>query len=92
MANSVAPDSWEQQADCGDTNSSKQEKSSVENKFSTLNVNAAEFVPSFCVNSTSTQNKNLTGCSENAENNAVASDSDDVLLNPTAPETSHGLL
>ncbi|XP_058798226.1 eukaryotic peptide chain release factor GTP-binding subunit ERF3A [Phymastichus coffea] len=45
MANSVAPDSWEQQADCDEAAATK----SVESKFSTLNVNAAEFVPSFCM-------------------------------------------
>nr|KAF7420106.1 hypothetical protein H0235_010403 [Vespula pensylvanica] len=53
MANSIAPDSWEQQADNGDI-APAQDKS-IESKFSTLNVNAAEFVPSFCINS-STQN------------------------------------
>jgi peptide chain release factor subunit 3 len=41
MSGSGAPDSWEQEAEeggsCGDLSA----------KFSTLNVNAAEFVPSF---------------------------------------------
>lgn len=49
MANSVAPDSWEQQADNCDTNTT--DSKFLEGKFSTLNVNAAEFVPSFCINS-----------------------------------------
>lgn len=48
MANSVAPDSWEQQADSADTTA---DNTFIEGKFSTLNVNAAEFVPSFCINS-----------------------------------------
>jgi hypothetical protein len=45
MANNGAPDSWEQQADsdAGDSG----ETSDLPGKFSTLNVNAAEFVPSF---------------------------------------------
>lgn len=45
MANNGAPDSWETQADAapGDV----PESSDVSAKFSTLNVNAAEFVPSF---------------------------------------------
>lgn len=51
MANNTAPDSWEQQDDCRDNNTPNQDKS-MENKFSTLNVNAAEFIPSFCINST----------------------------------------
>lgn len=44
--NNGAPDSWEQQAE---TNESSVDENSadVSGKFSTLNVNAAEFVPSF---------------------------------------------
>nr|CAD7396562.1 unnamed protein product [Timema cristinae] len=45
MANNGAPDSWEQQADSGAGDSG--ESSDLSGKFSTLNVNAAEFVPSF---------------------------------------------
>ncbi|GLH02949.1 Elongation factor 1-alpha 2 [Gryllus bimaculatus] len=45
MANNGAPDSWEQQADCGAGDST--ETSDLSSKISTLNVNAAEFVPSF---------------------------------------------
>lgn len=45
MSNNGAPDSWEMQADAttGDTSDTKE----MSAKFSTLNVNAAEFVPSF---------------------------------------------
>jgi len=45
MANNGAPDSWEQQADNGSGDPG--ETSDLPGKFSTLNVNAAEFVPSF---------------------------------------------
>lgn len=45
MANNGAPDSWEQQADSGAGDNT--ESKDVSTKFSTLNVNAAEFVPSF---------------------------------------------
>ncbi|KAJ8681665.1 hypothetical protein QAD02_017457 [Eretmocerus hayati] len=51
MANSVAPDSWEQQAD---SDGLSDKTASVESKFSTLNVNAAEFVPSFSFSSAPT--------------------------------------
>ncbi|KAI4480076.1 hypothetical protein M0804_010437 [Polistes exclamans] len=70
MANSIAPDSWEQQADNGDI-APAQDKS-IESKFSTLNVNAAEFVPSFCINS-STQNSStaVSPCTVTAVLNTV---------------------
>uniref|UniRef100_A0A1B6C4F9 Eukaryotic peptide chain release factor GTP-binding subunit n=1 Tax=Clastoptera arizonana TaxID=38151 RepID=A0A1B6C4F9_9HEMI len=45
MANQGAPDSWEQQAD--PTPGESAESNDMSAKFSTLNVNAAEFVPSF---------------------------------------------
>lgn len=45
MSNNGAPDSWEQQADATTGDSSDTKDMSA--KFSTLNVNAAEFVPSF---------------------------------------------
>jgi hypothetical protein len=45
MSNNGAPDSWEQQADSGSADAS--ESPDLSGKFSTLNVNAAEFVPSF---------------------------------------------
>lgn len=81
MANSVAPDSWEQQADNGDI-APPQDKS-IESKFSTLNVNAAEFVPSFCINS-SPQNSNTADSSCNVA----------VMMNTVTtsmpPEIHHG--
>lgn len=45
MANNGAPDSWEQQAESGSGDPS--ESPDLSGTFSTLNVNAAEFVPSF---------------------------------------------
>ncbi|XP_014288587.1 eukaryotic peptide chain release factor GTP-binding subunit ERF3A isoform X2 [Halyomorpha halys] len=51
MANNGAPDSWEQQADVGTGDNSESKDMSA--KFSTLNVNAAEFVPSFTYTSPS---------------------------------------
>lgn len=48
MSNNTAPDSWEQQADSNSANSSPTKTAAdVTAKFSTLNVNAVEFVPSF---------------------------------------------
>lgn len=51
MSNNVAPDSWESQADTvTSTDNSPERDTDVTTKFSTLNVNAVEFVPSFCMN------------------------------------------
>ncbi|KAL1498007.1 hypothetical protein ABEB36_008871 [Hypothenemus hampei] len=48
MSNNTAPDSWESQADSPSSNSSPSHGAAdVTAKFSTLNVNAVEFVPSF---------------------------------------------
>uniref|UniRef100_A0A6P7GR58 Eukaryotic peptide chain release factor GTP-binding subunit n=1 Tax=Diabrotica virgifera virgifera TaxID=50390 RepID=A0A6P7GR58_DIAVI len=47
MSNNTAPDSWESQADSTSTNNSPQHTADVTATFSTLNVNAVEFVPSF---------------------------------------------
>ena len=47
MSNNTAPDSWESQADSTSTNNSPSHNADVTAKFSTLNVNAVEFVPSF---------------------------------------------
>ncbi|XP_057655678.1 eukaryotic peptide chain release factor GTP-binding subunit ERF3A [Diorhabda carinulata] len=47
MSNNTAPDSWESQADTSSTNNSPQHTADVTAHFSTLNVNAVEFVPSF---------------------------------------------
>lgn len=47
MSNNTAPDSWESQADSPQSNNSPSHTADVTAKFSTLNVNAVEFVPSF---------------------------------------------
>lgn len=47
MSNNTAPDNWESQADNNSSNSSPSHGADVTAKFSTLNVNAVEFVPSF---------------------------------------------
>lgn len=47
MSNNTAPDSWESQADTTSANNSPQHTAEVTAQFSTLNVNAVEFVPSF---------------------------------------------
>lgn len=49
MSNNTAPDSWETQADSTSANSSPSHTADVTAKFSTLNVNAVEFVPSFAM-------------------------------------------
>lgn len=52
MSNQTAPDSWEQQVDSsGPGETSPMDSADVTAKFSTLNVNAVEFVPSFGVKS-----------------------------------------
>ena len=52
--NNGAPDSWEQQAETNDS-SVDENSADVSGKFSTLNVNAAEFVPSFLSPKTTTE-------------------------------------
>lgn len=47
MSNNTAPDSWESQADSTSAGNSPSHNTDVTAKFSTLNVNAVEFVPSF---------------------------------------------
>lgn len=47
MSNNTAPDNWESQADSNSANNSPDQNADVTAKFSTLNVNAVEFVPSF---------------------------------------------
>lgn len=50
MSNNGAPECWEMQADSGSGDqSSPQDPNDLSAKFSTLNVNAMEFVPSFCL-------------------------------------------
>lgn len=55
MSNNGAPDSWESQADVIGEQGAK-DSNDVSTKFSTLNVNAVEFVPSFCKPSQASDN------------------------------------
>lgn len=48
MSNTATPDSWETQADLSPNTENPNDPTA---KFSTLNVNATEFVPSFSFNS-----------------------------------------
>ncbi|KAI4456710.1 translation factor [Holotrichia oblita] len=67
MSNNTAPDSWESQADSASANNSPTQPADVTAKFSTLNVNAVEFVPSFCKNIAVEQN---IPCQEEASENS----------------------
>lgn len=49
MSTNTAPDNWESQADSTSANNSPTQTADVTAKFSTLNVNAVEFVPSFAM-------------------------------------------
>ncbi|KAL3274217.1 hypothetical protein HHI36_015629 [Cryptolaemus montrouzieri] len=55
MSNNAAPDNWETQADSLSANNSPIQDTDVTPKFSTLNVNAVEFVPSFSFAKTPTE-------------------------------------
>lgn len=98
MANSVAPDSWEQQADSADTTA---DSKFLEGKFSTLNVNAAEFVPSFCINSMPQSNTTSEETNddddvppptagENDTSDLVQTKITDFTTTSVPPETHHG--
>lgn len=68
MSNNAAPDSWEQQADNGPGEPSPTDSTDVTTtKFSTLNVNAVEFVPSFGVKTTQGDDHNSPTKSEKSE-------------------------
>ncbi|KAB0794019.1 hypothetical protein PPYR_13639 [Photinus pyralis] len=78
MSNNNAPDSWETQADSGSANNSPTQSADVTAKFSTLNVNAEVFVPSFARSAVITDESSPTK-SPNSENSPVH----DSLLNGT---------
>jgi len=76
MSNNGAPDSWETQADApsGDT-----PESDMSAKFSTLNVNAAEFVPSFSFASPNSQDEvSPSGPSPQGENSETSTSNSPV--------------
>lgn len=83
MSNNTAPDSWEAQADALSGNNSPTQDTDVTPKFSTLNVNAVEFVPSFSYNN----------CPSNAENDSLSpqaseKESENIILNGTNIESN----
>lgn len=90
MANSIAPDSWEQQADSnGDiVGPPPAQDKSIESKFSTLNVNAAEFVPSFCINSS--PQSNTATAADSSPCNVAAAVMNTVTTTSMPVEIHHG--
>lgn len=87
MANNAAPDSWEQQADVGAQDSSDPKDMSA--KFSTLNVNAAEFVPSFSYSAPSDETVSKSGTPDKVESPVTNGVDEVVPAGQTSPaETS----
>lgn len=64
MSSNTAPDSWESQADSASANNSPTQTADVTAKFSTLNVNAVEFVPSFAMPAASIETDSPTESKE----------------------------
>ncbi|GLV41871.1 eukaryotic translation release factor 3 [Carabus blaptoides fortunei] len=79
MSNNTAPDSWEQQADSGPGESSPSDPTDVTAKFSTLNVNAVEFVPSFGVKTTQGDDHNSPTKVEKSESSTNSADQSPVV-------------
>lgn len=79
MSNNSAPDSWEAQADTVSGNNSPTQATDVSTKFSTLNVNAEVFVPSFARSTVIAEDENSPTKSTSSEN----SDTHGPLLNGT---------
>lgn len=72
MSSNTAPDNWESQADSTSANNSPTQTADVTAKFSTLNVNAVEFVPSFAKPAVGIEQNSPTKSegSENSENHS----------------------
>lgn len=80
MSNNTAPDSWEQQADAGaGSDNSPMDSADVTAKFSTLNVNAVEFVPSFGVKTAQSEEHDSPTKSEESDNSPVSIDHSPML-------------
>lgn len=79
MSNNTAPDSWEQQADSGPGESSPSDPADVTAKFSTLNVNAVEFVPSFGVKTSQGDDHNSPTKSQKSESSTNSPDQSPVV-------------
>ncbi|XP_046959652.1 eukaryotic peptide chain release factor GTP-binding subunit ERF3A isoform X1 [Vanessa cardui] len=76
MSNNGASDSWESQAD---VNGEQGAKDDVSTKFSTLNVNAVEFVPSFCKPSQDNDNSDTPNSPQKSESRSTNSAESPVL-------------
>ncbi|CAG9817795.1 unnamed protein product [Phaedon cochleariae] len=87
MSNNTAPDSWESQADSTSTNNSPEHNADVTSQFSTLNVNAVEFVPSFSFGKTPDVDEKSSPTNSQGSNNSPKHDSPS-LPNGTAAESS----
>ncbi|CAH1971819.1 unnamed protein product [Acanthoscelides obtectus] len=81
MSNNTAPDSWESQADSTSTNNSPQHTADVTTHFSTLNVNAVEFVPSYAKSSDIVEKPSPTKSQESQD----SSPQHNPILNGTNP-------
>lgn len=78
MSNNGAPDSWEAQADVIGEQGAK-DSNDVSTKFSTLNVNAVEFVPSFCIPSQGDDSTDSPTSSQKSESESTNSAESPVL-------------
>ncbi|XP_063362062.1 eukaryotic peptide chain release factor GTP-binding subunit ERF3A isoform X1 [Cydia amplana] len=78
MSNIGAPDSWENQADVIGEQGAK-DSNDVSTKFSTLNVNAVEFVPSFCMPSQANETSESPSSPQKSESGSTNSADSPVL-------------
>lgn len=78
MSNNGAPDSWESQADVLGEQGAK-DSNDVSTKFSTLNVNAVEFVPSFCKPSQASDDTDSPTSPQKSESGSTNSSGSPVL-------------
>ncbi|XP_013143396.1 PREDICTED: eukaryotic peptide chain release factor GTP-binding subunit ERF3A isoform X2 [Papilio polytes] len=78
MSNNGAPDSWESQAEVVGEQGA-QDSNDVSSKISTLNVNAVEFVPSFCKPSQASDNSESPTTPQKSESDSTNSAESPVL-------------
>lgn len=78
MSNIGAADSWENQADVIGEQGAK-DSNDVSTKFSTLNVNAVEFVPSFCMPSQANETSESPSSPQKSESGSTNSADSPVL-------------
>ncbi|XP_050671238.1 eukaryotic peptide chain release factor GTP-binding subunit ERF3A isoform X2 [Leptidea sinapis] len=92
MSNNGAPDSWESQAEVAEQGA--KDSNDVSTKFSTLNVNAVEFVPTFCISpqsseksspSTPQKSKSITPISDGSPVVNGCKDGNDTVAAPASP-------